>query len=64
VSFVLICDGCGKQLKLSSDTAISGKRADGMHGKWPLPNGEFHWCGLCAQIAFRAVESAKANKDS
>lgn len=68
----LVCDGCRVPLfRFPNETAssdldnkellIEGKRANGLGGLDPIPNGEFHWCARCARIAFQALRVAKAN---
>jgi hypothetical protein len=58
------CDGCDAEVtQLPVDHAgghkerlIHGQRVEGSgQGLYPIPDGEFDWCGDCAKVAFQAV---------
>jgi hypothetical protein len=60
VSVRTVCDGCNEILDPDRfEVAITGERSNGMSGGRPLPDGEFHWCRGCAQVAFQAVKDQK-----
>lgn len=62
----LVCDGCRTPLYTKDDpkpaqaqaAMIEGRRANGMRGGSPVPEGDFHLCERCAKIAFTAVRDA------
>jgi hypothetical protein len=56
VSTQIVCDGCGQV----GEPTISGRRANGLSGGRPLPDGPFDWCVNCALVAFASVRATTA----
>jgi hypothetical protein len=63
LSVLTVCDGCGKTWPFVELTqrgpVIEGRRANGLCGGRPLPDGDFHWCEDCGKAAFAAVAARR-----